>query len=159
MASYFDEHSCDDTENMNVRRSDPFLRLVRLLLSNESDIIFDDEIDTLFPPGERVAPPASQKAVDDLTRRTVTDEESKSSTKCPVCLIPYETSGTILELPCRHTFHSECILPWLRKTNSCPTCRHELPTDDPEYESYKKEKQEEEDREKRLQEHHNSMFG
>lgn len=71
-------------------------------------------------------------------------------------------------MPCKHLFHSSCILPWLNnvrmsphcpalcqpltpltlspslrvhlQTNTCPLCRLELPTDNPEYEEFKKDK-------------------
>ena len=42
-------------------------------------------------------------------------------------------SNSILELPCLHHFHEECVLPWLSSKNTCPSCRDELPTDDLEY--------------------------
>ncbi|TFJ96696.1 fish-egg lectin-like [Platysternon megacephalum] len=60
--------------------------------------------------------------------------------KCPVCLLEFEEDEGARKMPCEHLFHSGCILPWLGKTNSCPLCRHELPTDDQEYEEYKKDK-------------------
>ncbi|CDW86796.1 ring finger protein [Stylonychia lemnae] len=43
----------------------------------------------------------------------------------------------ILEMPCTHMFHDECLIPWLEKHNSCPTCRFELPTEDNDYEQRK----------------------
>lgn len=44
------------------------------------------------------------------------------------------------------------------QTNSCPLCRHELPTDDENYENYRKEKKRAIEREKDLETLHDSMF-
>ncbi|CAM9230246.1 unnamed protein product, partial [Lampetra fluviatilis] len=59
--------------------------------------------------------------------------------RCPVCLASL-CGGLGTTLPCAHLFHHSCIKPWLQQTNSCPVCRYELPTDDPEYEAQRREK-------------------
>nr|CAB3490909.1 unnamed protein product [Digitaria exilis] len=40
-------------------------------------------------------------------------------------------SGGVSVMPCFHDhgFHSDCITKWLGRSNMCPLCRHQLPTD------------------------------
>jgi hypothetical protein len=64
------------------------------------------------------------------------------SRDCVVCRDALEVSQTVLQLPgCGHIFHDTCALLWLTKQNSCPYCRFELPTDDPEYENERRRTQ------------------
>ena len=44
---------------------------------------------------------------------------------CSICL--EENSEGIHELECGHSFHSSCLITWLRRGNlSCPNCRDDL---------------------------------
>lgn len=104
---------------------------------------------------QKLPPPASKAAIENLPEVKI---ESADAKQCPVCLKQFETGDKASLMPCRHMFHQECILPWLKKTNSCPLCRYELPTDDEEYEMYRKEKKRAVEREKDLETLHNSMF-
>ncbi|KAL2334366.1 hypothetical protein Fmac_015579 [Flemingia macrophylla] len=80
-------------------------------------------------------PPASRSAVEGLPDVAVTDELLASdSAQCAVCKETFELGETAKQMPCRHIYHPDCILPWLELHNSCPVCRYELPTDDPDYE-------------------------
>ncbi|CBN76116.1 conserved unknown protein [Ectocarpus siliculosus] len=45
---------------------------------------------------------------------------------CAICLETYEDGDSLTGLPCRHSFHTQCIRPWLSgKSALCPMCKSE----------------------------------
>ena len=46
---------------------------------------------------------------------------------CAICQEEFEVGELFVPLPCNeihpHRFHKDCISPWLRNNNTCPTCR------------------------------------
>uniref|UniRef100_A0A8C7NRI2 E3 ubiquitin-protein ligase RNF181 n=1 Tax=Oncorhynchus mykiss TaxID=8022 RepID=A0A8C7NRI2_ONCMY len=101
-------------------------------------------------------PPAAKTAVQTLPVVVISPEQA--GLKCPVCLLDFEEQETVREMPGKHPFHSGCILPWLRKANSCLLCRLWLPTDNPEYEEFKKDNDKRKQREHRLEYLHVAMY-
>ncbi|OQR85532.1 hypothetical protein ACHHYP_11722 [Achlya hypogyna] len=83
------------------------------------------------------APPAAKAAVDSLPVVHITEEDVAKNQDCAVCKDMFTLKEEVRRLPCAHDFHPDCILPWLAQHNSCPVCRFELPTDDPDYENHK----------------------
>jgi len=83
-------------------------------------------------------PPASSDAVDKLPRIKISQERIDAKADCSVCQSEFELGEEAVNLPCDHSFHSDCILPWFKMNNSCPVCRFELPTDNQDYENSKK---------------------
>lgn len=50
--------------------------------------------------------------------------ESYGHNSCSICLDEYEVGEHIRVLPCQHTFHSDCIFPWLtERSPTCPLCK------------------------------------
>ena len=49
--------------------------------------------------------------------------------KCPICLQKYKGSDIIKEFTCKHIFHKNCIFKWLKKSNKCPLCKHDITED------------------------------
>lgn len=86
-------------------------------------------------PNRYGTPPASKSAVEALPFIKISKELLASdSSQCAVCKDTFELGEEAKQMPCKHIYHSDCILPWLELHNSCPVCRYELPTDDPDYE-------------------------
>ncbi|KAJ8536346.1 hypothetical protein K7X08_034747 [Anisodus acutangulus] len=80
-------------------------------------------------------PPASKTVVRDLPTVAVSKEDlGKNYATCAICKDEMNLGEKARQLPCAHRYHGDCILPWLGIRNTCPVCRHELPTDDPDYE-------------------------
>lgn len=86
-------------------------------------------------PNKYGTPPASKSAVDALPTISISkDHLGTDAAQCAVCKEEFELLSQVKQLPCNHMYHPDCILPWLEQHNSCPVCRYELPTDDPDYE-------------------------
>lgn len=88
--------------------------------------------------GRRGAPPAAESAVAALKKVDIKSE--KEALLCAVCKDLVNVGEIAKELPCGHGYHGDCIVPWLASRNTCPVCRFELPTSDPDYEEGKKNK-------------------
>merc|ERR1740121_1532011 len=87
-------------------------------------------------PERRGAPPTSASTLRSLPRIKVTayDIAANEGSECSICLGDLVAGEPALRLPCGHLFHEDCVTDWLKKSNECPVCRFELPTDDAEYE-------------------------
>ncbi|XP_068664152.1 E3 ubiquitin-protein ligase SIRP1-like isoform X2 [Aristolochia californica] len=75
-------------------------------------------------PNRYGTPPAQKEAIEAMP--TVKISENLS---CSICLEDFEIGSEAKEMPCKHKFHSGCILPWLELHSSCPVCRFQMPTD------------------------------
>ncbi|WOK93785.1 hypothetical protein Cni_G02486 [Canna indica] len=74
-------------------------------------------------------PPASKAAIESMPTIEIIDDHIGKDFHCAVCMEPFELGVEAREMPCKHIYHQDCILPWLSLRNSCPVCRHEMPTD------------------------------
>jgi len=46
--------------------------------------------------------------------------------KCSICLENFRRGEMIRTLPCFHSYHANCIDPWLRSKSTCPICKHDI---------------------------------
>lgn len=87
----------------------------------------DDLIEQLSQSDRRGPPPASESSIQAMPTLKINQRHLNGDSHCPVCKEKFELGMEAREMPCKHMYHSECIVPWLEQHNSCPVCRYELP--------------------------------
>jgi len=58
----------------------------------------------------------------------VEDDERDPGTACDICILEFEVGDEVAWSPnlhCSHAFHKDCILDWLVRKPTCPSCRQD----------------------------------
>lgn len=103
MADYFDELGHTPTGPEGANDFDRHYRRLQVLAIMNG---IDMEIEV---------PEASKRAIEALPIHEITEEEVDPEIECAVCKQPAEAGEKFKVLPCKHEFHEECILLWLKK--------------------------------------------
>lgn len=74
------------------------------------------------------------KLIDQLQSHKASKAEAKSELVCAICLENIRVQQVMITLPCKHEYHRQCILKWLKSTEAatCPCCKApalELPSE------------------------------
>ncbi|XP_010487949.1 PREDICTED: E3 ubiquitin ligase BIG BROTHER-related-like isoform X2 [Camelina sativa] len=54
------------------------------------------------------------------------DNQNGTNESCVICRLDYEDDDDLILLPCKHSYHSECINNWLKINKVCPVCSAEV---------------------------------
>lgn len=73
-------------------------------------------------------PPAEEDKIAALPTVVATEEHLKSCADCSVCKEDFASDERLVLLPCTHLYHTDCIMPWLKLHDTCPTCRYSINT-------------------------------
>jgi len=74
-------------------------------------------------PQSRVTPP---EVLAQLPTYPFQCRSGAAAIECPVCLELLNAGEMVRALPCCHSFHIDCIDPWLSSHHTCPVCKHDL---------------------------------
>jgi len=155
MASYFDEHDCDDEkkeqeeQQQQQQQANNLMQLFASLNQQQQQqqggtTLIDS--DTLRQLGIRQGvPPISaaelrNRPIIFLTKQNLLHLKSKGHEECSICTENFKLDEKCFDLECKHYFHDKCLINWWKKSATCPLCRSEFQTDDPEYEESKLDK-------------------
>lgn len=81
----------------------------------------------LYGPPRPESAPAEKSYVENIPRIPFGHLTSPAMKGCPVCTEDFELEELTMSLACTHTFHQECLTPWLQIRGCCPMCRAQLP--------------------------------
>lgn len=76
--------------------------------------------------------PATEQVLEQLDYDVLEEGSPLLEKDCAICKDQFSLQTedpdeqVVITLPCKHPFHSPCILPWLKQNGTCPTCRHQL---------------------------------
>ncbi|KAJ9078658.1 hypothetical protein DSO57_1004615 [Entomophthora muscae] len=117
----------EDTPNS---RLSPFLQLITGMTGNPGDYALgpnalDNIITQLMEQtsSANAPPPASKETIKKIPFKKITILEINAHEECPVCKEEFVLDEEIRLLPCKHRYHSDCIVPWLTRNGTCPVCR------------------------------------
>ncbi|XP_051552065.1 E3 ubiquitin-protein ligase Praja-2-like isoform X2 [Myxocyprinus asiaticus] len=83
-------------------------------------------LESLAVDVEQAHPPATEQIINCLPQITVQADNTEQEQCCAICCSEYVNDDIATLLPCRHMFHKLCVTLWLRKSGTCPVCRHVL---------------------------------
>lgn len=116
--------SIEEIENIS-----PYTSIFYQLFNNINDDVLNNFISqlhqtTIDDEQESVICTLDNNDKEQLTK-TILNETLLNT--CSICIDCLNKDEEIIELPCKHIFHSNCILEWLEKYNyHCPICRKEV---------------------------------
>ncbi len=102
--------------NSNIAQNSVYNSNVLFNDNNLSD--FDKKKDNLF------------LEMDQFQYKHIQKYDSRRETECAICLEKFKRNDIIKEFyKCRHIFHKDCLKNWLKRSNACPLCKHDLTED------------------------------
>lgn len=61
-----------------------------------------------------------------FTPEALTDPHDGELEECSICMATFDASMEIVETPCHHHFHLECLAEWCKSHGMCPLCRSDV---------------------------------
>jgi Ring finger domain len=110
-----------------------FLRFMQYYQSRDDDL--SQQISEMEQPvvtNTAGVSEAAQQQWKRLSYQANLDEDADDSKKlssdlnCSICLADYERDEILVQLPCSHGFHQECIMLWTSHHTNCPLCNFDL---------------------------------
>eukprot|EP00357_Protocruzia_adherens_P035803 CAMPEP_0115008744 /NCGR_PEP_ID=MMETSP0216-20121206/22132_1 /TAXON_ID=223996 /ORGANISM="Protocruzia adherens, Strain Boccale" /LENGTH=137 /DNA_ID=CAMNT_0002376285 /DNA_START=45 /DNA_END=458 /DNA_ORIENTATION=- len=92
----------------------------------EFDELMEQELEEMAQVDEENG--LTEEEIDKLKKGT---HEKTGKFECSICYELMQRGDLVRQLPCRHVFHDQCILPWFKAHHGCPNCRYNIRDEKP----------------------------
>jgi len=119
----------EESNNININNINNINELLLNIFSNpelESNPIVNllSVFRNRYNNMEDVKVTLDETEIEKLTSYTLTKTLEE---KCTICISELEEGNKVIELPCKHIYHCDCIKPLLLNYDyKCPVCRHDI---------------------------------
>lgn len=99
---------------------------LEIRLSEAFIVFLDDGLEQVLTTSiseEPKSQPASKESIEKCIHSIMPDD---SEEVCAICREQFNKSNETIMLHCKHMYHKNCILEWLKEQNTCPICRESL---------------------------------
>ena len=112
------DNNCSEEEIKNYI----FTQIKNMFPYNTEQIntFLTDNLFVSLTAGKNVRVALSEEDINNMKR-----EKGRNGT-CGTCLEEYDEDSEMVVLKCGHPYHENCIVPWLKMSVYCPTCRQDL---------------------------------
>ncbi|XP_011311228.1 E3 ubiquitin-protein ligase RNF126-B [Fopius arisanus] len=71
-------------------------------------------------------PPLPRQQIDEIPNTIINQSQIDCKLQCSICWEDFILAESVRQLPCKHLYHTPCIVPWLELHGTCPICRQSL---------------------------------
>ncbi|XP_016178620.1 E3 ubiquitin-protein ligase RING1-like [Arachis ipaensis] len=92
-----------------------------------TDLIIEESMED---PNNIKMVPASKNAIESLEKVKL-ENNNHLAERCSICLTEFDygdDAEQVSSMPCKHVYHQECLIQWLKTSHLCPLCRYPMPT-------------------------------
>ena len=115
-------NNVDNNANNNVNNDDNINNANNANIGGNNENNIGNENEQLFlKKKEQYIRDLNEFQYKHISKYSALNEDS-----CAICILKFKGFDIIKELSCNHIFHKDCIFKWLKKSNECPLCKHDI---------------------------------
>ncbi|KAJ2724125.1 hypothetical protein GGI07_002160 [Coemansia sp. Benny D115] len=109
-----------------LRHRRELVAMIAQARSNSAVLLTEEQVKALSRRTVTAGCPCDSGVVENTEQRANVRGHQGSTETCGICLGDHTVGDEVVDLPCSHTFHEACIVPWVKAHDKCPFCNRQI---------------------------------